>query len=445
MAAGRRSVLCVAVVAAALLACRRSEGGAGSTAGSAAPPASATTGVKSGPLLAGADTFGVLAGVLTFSDPGATGFATELRKDRELRDVLVRRGVPAKNLVLLLDAEARASAISAALAQTAARAPAGSTLLFYYAGHGARDAAGRPYFVAHDTVGQKDALFIDRLASTIGESFHGDRVVLMADCCYSGTLKQVAEKLPRFASVVLTSADASNLSTANWTFTQTVIDGLSGDAFADADGDGSVTLGELDREVGQAMKHREAQHHGFFVRGVSLDQRLATAKPRPSTTETAQFTAGDYVRVDSRRVARVVEAGARESLVRFYDYNRASDVRVKNASLAPSTFRRFPTGSTLRVLWGGKTWDARVVKTDGDFHYITYPGWPTYWDEWILSDRIVSDGDSQKATASAVRVEWRGRWYPAVILKQTSSRYLVHYVGYDSSWDEWVTPDRVRR
>jgi hypothetical protein len=40
------------------------------------------------------------------------------------------------------------------------------------------------------------------------------------------------------------------------------------------------------------------------------------------------------------------------------------------------------------VWWGGKTWSAKVVRTDGDFHFITYPGWPSIWDEWILSDRI---------------------------------------------------------
>jgi hypothetical protein len=444
MAFGRRSVLCLAIVAAALWACRRSVPGSASTASPTTPRQDAARSVKAGPLLAGADTYGVLAGVLTFSDPGVTGFATELRKDRELRDVLVQRGVPEANLVLLLDAEARESAVSAALTKTATRAPRGSTLLFYYAGHGARDRTGRPYFVAHDTTGQKNALFIDRIATAIDASFHGKRVVLMADCCYSGTLKAVAEKLPRLDSIVLTSADASNLSTSNWTFTQTVIDGLSGDAFADANGDGRVTLGELDHEVGQAMKYREAQRHGFFVRGVALDEQIARARGRPPTERKGRFAAGDYVRVHARRMARVVEPGESDSVVRFYDYNQARDERVKNTALAPSTFRRFPRDSAIRVLWGGKTWDARILKTDGDFHFITYPGWPSYWDEWVLSDRIVTEDAVRKASAEKVEVEWRGHWYPAVILQQARSRYLVHYVGYDSSWDEWVTPDRVR-
>jgi hypothetical protein len=43
-----------------------------------------------------------------------------------------------------------------------------------------------------------------------------------------------------------------------------------------------------------------------------------------------------------------------------------------------------------------------------------------------------------------VQVEWQGQWYPAEILKQLSGRYLIHYIGYDSGWDEWVTKERIK-
>lgn len=431
------------LIAAAFVACRRAPSASGPT-----QPADAAAAVTPGALLAGADTYGVVAGVLAFSDPGVPGFAPELRKDRELYQVLERRGVPKGNLVLLLDAAASSRAVTAELARVAARAPAGATLFFYYAGHGARDAAGRPYFLAHDTSGERDALFVDDVARVIGEKFQGKRVVLMADCCYSGALQQAAEKLRRFDALVLTSADASNLSTESWTFTQTVIDGLSGDALADGDGDGRVTLGELADEVAQAMKHREAQRHGYFVRGVSASEALARSAPRPRGQPGAPFAPGAYVRVtagEARGVARVREAGATDSLVQFYRYNQAESLRVKNDALAPSTFRRVATGSDVSVFWGGKIWDARVQKTDGDFHFITYPGWPSYWDEWILSDRIAGERAPSKGSGEKVEVEWRGRWYPALVLERAGDRTLVHYVGYESRWDEWVTAERIRR
>lgn len=440
-----RSPSLLLCLAAALVACRR----APSAGKASAPPRDAAGAVAPAraPLLGGPDTFGVVAGVLSFSDPGVTAFSDELRKDRELHQLLIRRGVPEENLTLLLDAEASAASVIAALETTAARATRGSTFFFYYAGHGSRDEAGKPYFLAHDTESGKNALYLDRIGRAIDEKFAGVRVVLMADCCYSGALRETADQLSRFDALVLTSADASNTSTENWTFTQTVIDGLTGDALADANGDGSVSLGELAGEVAGAMKHREAQRHGFFARGVELSEPLAKASARPAPVPGAPFPPGAYVRVaegEAGRAVRVREAGATESLVRYYRYNQAEDRKVKNGELTPSSFARVPVGSELRVFWGGKIWDARVLETEDDFHFITYPGWPSHWDEWILSDRIADESDLGKGTEKRVQVEWRGRWYPAVVRERRGKRYLVHYVGYESSWDEWVSAERIR-
>lgn len=44
-----------------------------------------------------------------------------------------------------------------------------------------------------------------------------------------------------------------------------------------------------------------------------------------------------------------------------------------------------------------------------------------------------------------VEVEWRGSWYPAVVLdKRGGNRWLVHYEGYTAEWDEVVSGDRIR-
>ncbi len=44
-----------------------------------------------------------------------------------------------------------------------------------------------------------------------------------------------------------------------------------------------------------------------------------------------------------------------------------------------------------------------------------------------------------------VMVEWAGKWYSAAILKTENGKSLVHYDGWDSKWDEWVSPDRIRK
>lgn len=59
----------------------------------------------------------------------------------------------------------------------------------------------------------------------------------------------------------------------------------------------------------------------------------------------------------------------------------------------------------------------------------------------LLAPARVFSQDNQK---KQIEANWKGSWYPAEILKQEGDRYFIHYLGYDSSWDEWVTGDRIR-
>jgi hypothetical protein len=65
-----------------------------------------------------------------------------------------------------------------------------------------------------------------------------------------------------------------------------------------------------------------------------------------------------------------------------------------------------------------------------------------------LDVSIGPDSSSNRAKWEArdeVEVEWRGKWYPAVVLNpKGENRYLVHYDGYGEEWDEVVTSLRIR-
>src|SRR2546421_2346761 len=93
-----------------------------------------------------AKTHAVIVGVLEWKS-GLTPYPKRHRKDQELRDVLVARGTPAANIQLLLDKDATLPKIREAIAKTVKRAPKGSTLIVYYAGHGW--AAGSDYCFAN--------------------------------------------------------------------------------------------------------------------------------------------------------------------------------------------------------------------------------------------------------------------------------------------------------
>jgi hypothetical protein len=46
--------------------------------------------------------------------------------------------------------------------------------------------------------------------------------------------------------------------------------------------------------------------------------------------------------------------------------------------------------------------------------------------------------------ATAVEVLWGNRWWRATILKRDGPRVFIHYDGWGSASDEWVTPERLR-
>jgi hypothetical protein len=409
------------------------------------------------PVLRAADwqpenTCAVIVGVLKWESEakGITHFSDRNRKDQELVQTLLQRGVPKENVACRLDREATLENIRSSVRTLAAQAKPGSTLLFYYAGHGSKGDDGKVSFLNYDydpdPRGKKPAFALAELADLLVAHFKGSRVLLMADCCYSGGLAEVAKHLEKagIQAASLTSADTATISTGNWTFTQTLLDGLNGDPLADANGDGVITLDELAGEVSGAMKAREKQRYGYALHRLAGDFKLvATDRSRkPHAPPEGDFALKEYVQgKDARgtRVGRIVDYAEGNYVVEFYDYSDKRLVNLPAANLSKIRFKTYKVGEQLKVLWQGQLYDAKVLDVAGDFHLITYPGWSHSWDEWVLSTQMVELG------AKTVRVKWQGEWYPAVVVKTEGKKYYIHYVGYDQSDDEWVTEDPIEK
>jgi hypothetical protein len=355
------------------------------------PVAAATAPLTHAPLL-DAGTRVVIAGLLEFSDPGLSGFSKADRRDVELGRVLVERGVPVAHTTTLLDQQATRAAILAALTAAADATPPGGTLVFYYAGHGIRTESGQIAYVAYDTHSEhpdRPGVSVDDLHAVLAPRMAGKRVVFFGDCCHSGGLGALAGRLGTAGATALsvTSADASNLSTGNWTYSQILLEGLRGDPALDANGDARVAMGELEAGVRVAMRYLEGQRSGAFLGGVDRD--ALTVAPRVGPPR-AGVEAGQFMHDSRGNVVRVNRVDGPAASVRRYAYALSSDSEVPLARLAPIVTRGYAVGTELMVEWGGRVWPARVTAADGDFAFITYPGWPNYWDEWILSDRVRS-------------------------------------------------------
>ena len=52
--------------------------------------------------------------------------------------------------------------------------------------------------------------------------------------------------------------------------------------------------------------------------------------------------------------------------------------------------------------------------------------------------------DDGRSAGDPVEVEWRGSWFPAVLLERKRAGWHVHYEGYSNEWDEVVSLSRVR-
>jgi hypothetical protein len=105
----------------------------------------------------------------------------------------------------------------------------------------------------------------------------------------------------------------------------------------------------------------------------------------------------------------------------------------------------------IEVEWHGSWYAAQVLDQRGAHTLIHYVGYDAWWNEWVRADRLRQLGGTPAAIAvgqwrvgDPIEVEWGGTWWPSVVLEVNGASTKIRYDGYDASWDEWVEPDRIR-
>jgi len=287
-------------------------------------------------------TWVVAVGVLEWQDSDSfDSFPKEGRKDAELVEFFRQAGVPRDQILFLKDREATKDHLQRAAARLLARAREGDMLIFYFTGHGAQDDAGATYFANYDADGDdlaRTALSIKAIFNLIEHNFRGSRVLLAADCCYSGALAdEAARRRSSLAYAVLASARSDSLSTANWTFTEALISGLRGNARADQNRDGEIELSELAHYARARMLSKE-------------DQRTTFAT-------TAGFSP--------------------EMIMADVTATRTTDVSQTRQA-----------GERVEVEWQGNWYRAVILETRGARYRIHYLGYGAEWDEWVDAARL---------------------------------------------------------
>lgn len=150
-------------------------------------------------------------------------------------------------------------------------------MYFFFSGHGSPDtAAGKPFLVPYDGDArylEKTSVSLALVLSTISQTKAKDALVIV-DTCFSGSggrsvlppgarpLMRIKEEKPAAKIAVFSASAASEISGPSsdksmGAFSKYVVDGL-GQGKADLDGDGQVTLKELEGWVSPRVA-REAR------------------------------------------------------------------------------------------------------------------------------------------------------------------------------------------
>ena len=118
-------------------------------------------------------------------------------------------------------------------------------------------------------------------------------------------------------------------------------------------------------------------------------------------------------------------------------------------------------GRILEGIWTqnnlSDTFEFTMSRNGRSFQGVWFQGGEEagYWNGKRLTDELVEQpiGEPEEEEneelalyplTSLVEVQWNGDWYDAQVLEVEGSQYYITYLGYDSSWDEWVDSSRIR-
>lgn len=121
-------------------------------------------------------------------------------------------------------------------------------------------------------------------------------------------------------------------------------------------------------------------------------------------------------------------------------------------------------GEACEASWNNSWYWVRILKVDGGRYFIHWDGYGDEKDEWVTRDRLRRKGEAkdnlprkgregnggglapEQMVGKEVEAYWRGRWYPATVVKTDGKLLRVRYVTTlkEGTQEEWVVKERVR-
>lgn len=328
-------------------------------------------------------------GLVEFQDKANfDSFPQENRRDVELLDLLKKRGVPSNQIVYLQDKKATTGAIRQSFPQFLSRAQTGDWVFVYYSGHGFKSDDMKETFLAgYDSSDKISGWNMRSIPDTIDKYFKGSNALIALDDCYSGEMTKIIKKGNRRVSYgVFSSSSASSLSTGEWTFTESLINGFDGKKFVDLNHDGAITLDELARDTEDDMLFAEEQVATFAFTG-NFDRQTVIASADTNVTPRLGERVEAHSEDDWYRAA-IIDARGAKFKVHYFNYNNSDDEWVTAKQIRQFKPKQFPVGASVEVESEDEWYPAKILAVRGGSHYITYDDYDGVYNEWVSSDRV---------------------------------------------------------
>ncbi|MFP4496710.1 MAG: Tudor-knot domain-containing protein [Vulcanimicrobiota bacterium] len=102
----------------------------------------------------------------------------------------------------------------------------------------------------------------------------------------------------------------------------------------------------------------------------------------------------------------------------------------------------FAIGDLLLVEKDGKWVVGKVLAAGTTQYKIHFLDYDSTHDDWLGPNRIKAIDFS---IGDKIMVMWQGDWFEAEIINESGGKYLVHFIGFPSSEDKWVTMDEMKK
>lgn len=129
------------------------------------------------------------------------------------------------------------------------------------------------------------------------------------------------------------------------------------------------------------------------------------------------------------------------------DVEHGSESRNDKHDLTYQYLRGSTSGSlTFKVPTKPGKYDFRMHDTDSDGLEVASVTFEVLADASKPEQAKAEKPAAAFSKGSKVMVEWKGSWWPAEVIEVSEGKapYKIHYDGYSSSWDEWVSNERVK-